>query len=434
MTSATRPDRAARAGRRWRGWLIVLLAALGARAAFLLFLPQVFSRDVVHWSYVARALVDGENPYEVTTFLNWPPLWMTIVWALARIHVHFGVDFVLLVRLTLILIELAVLFRMFRLLALVAPDARATALLVVGICLDPIAVLQICQHGNFDVLVGLWVVLFLIHLVLFQRGGGALDFQLACLFLGLAILTKTVPLVLMPLLIGAARRVSPRARLLGAVLALGPVVLGMSLIYAQAPEGVTRNVLAYRSTGGYFGISGVLELVGLARVASAWGAAFPWLLLAGLAALSSALWRRALRERELVLASALLLAAVPALGPGYSPQYVYWYLPLLVVSFACHGSRWRGLLLASYAIAACTYLVEYALFDSHGSFLVALRPEDPRIARWSAALSTPGAQTLVRLPLFVTFLVLLSAGAVLVWRSRVAPADGVAAGSHSSLA
>ena len=86
------------------------------------------------------------------------------------------------------------------------------------------------------------------------------------------------------------------------------------------------------------------------------------------------------------------------------------------------------MLLASYAIASCTYLVEYALFDSHGSFLVALRPEDPRIAHWSQALSTPGAQTLVRLPLFVSFLALLFAGAVMIWRSRVVPPDGAAAG------
>src|SRR6185503_8397760 len=137
--------------------------------------------------------------------------------------------------LVLILFEIGVLVGTFRLLRLLAPEAKATAILVVGICVNPIAVLLICQHGNFDVLVGLWVVLFLTHLVLFQRGEEARDFLAACAFLGLAILTKTVPLVLIPLLVGAARRVAPRVRAQGAVLLLGPVVLGMSVLYILAP-------------------------------------------------------------------------------------------------------------------------------------------------------------------------------------------------------
>ncbi len=416
--SVAGPDRRGLARRRWRELVVVLLASLAVRGLFLLLMPPVFSEDVAHWSYVAQALVSGQNPYEVTTFLNWPPLWAMILWVLARIHVALGVEFLRLVQVVLILFEMGVLVGAYRLLKLLVPDAKATGILVVGICVNPITVLLICQHGNFDVLVGLWVVLCLTHLVLFQRREDARNFLAACLFLGLAILTKTVPLVLIPLLVGEARRVSSKARALGAALLLGPALLGMSVIYILAPEGVTRNVIEYRSTGGYFGISGVLELVGLARAGALYGAAFPWLLLLGLVALSIGLWRRAVLDGDLVLLGALLLAGVPAVGPGYAPQYMYWYLPLLVVSFACHRGPWRRLVVVSYAIAACTYLVEYALFDSHGSFLVALRPEDSLIAHWSQVLSPPRAQTIVRLPLFVSFLVLLSVGARMIWRRQ----------------
>ena len=37
------------------------------------------------------------------------------------------------------------------------------------------------------------------------------------------------------------------------------------------------------------------------------------------------IWRRGLDARRTVLFAGLLLAAIPALGPGYGAQYVYWF-------------------------------------------------------------------------------------------------------------
>ena len=60
------------------GWL--------ARAAFILLSsPRARSTDVFSWIAVAHELRAGANPYETTTFLNWPPLWLVVIWALDHV-------------------------------------------------------------------------------------------------------------------------------------------------------------------------------------------------------------------------------------------------------------------------------------------------------------------------------------------------------------
>lgn len=49
--------------------------------------------------------------------------------------------------------------------------------------------------------------------------------MLACLFLGMGILSKTVPLILIPLLVGGLRRAASKVKFLGLVLLLGPVTM-----------------------------------------------------------------------------------------------------------------------------------------------------------------------------------------------------------------
>lgn len=391
--------------------------AWAARAAFIYLMPPVFSYDVNHWSEVADALAHGQNPYSVTDYLNWPPLWMQVTWAIGRLSDAAQLPFARILQLVLILIESAVIVALFRLIRLLAPAANIRGLLLAGISLNPVAILLVCQHGNFDVLVGLWVVLFTTQLVLFQRSEDSVEWLVACLFLGLAVLTKTVPLVLAPLLAQGARGLPPKTRWLGAALVLGPVILGMSVIYVLDPNGVTHKVIAYRSIGGYFGISGLSARWGIPQAGMWWAAAFPWVLLGSLVWIGRRLWQQTpLAGRDLLLLPAMLLAAVPALGPGYAPQYMYWYLPLLVTSVACYGGAWRKLLIGFYAVAALTYLVEYGLFGSHGMFLVRLLPSDPLISLWARQWSTPQGQTVVRVPLFLGFVALLVGGAFLLRR------------------
>jgi hypothetical protein len=111
------------------------------------------------------------------------------------------------------------------------------------------------------------------------------------------------------------------------------------------------------------------------------------------------------------LLAALVLLAVPNLGPGYGSQYVYWFLPLLTICYLSFPMRWwRVLLMSTWLIVIATYLVEYGLFKSHGALLLALRPGDAHLKELSQKLSTPAAQTMVRLPMFLAYLLVLACG------------------------
>jgi PA14 domain-containing protein len=385
------------------------------RAIFIAVMPAAFSIDAAHWYEVAQALARGQNPYSTTYHLNWPPLWMQVVGTIGWFSAATELPFQRLLQFTLILFESATMAALFGLLKRVAPAANARVALLVGISLNPIAILLICQHGNFDVLVALWIVLFMTRVIAFEQSADGTDWSIACLFLGLAVLTKTAPLVLAPLLAYGARRLPAKSLALGAVLVAAPAALGMSIIYVLDPRGITQHVLDYRSIGGYFGISGLADLSGSAEVGRWWEAAFPWLLLAGLSWLTRLLWRKPrLTPTDLVLIAAMTLLALPTLGPGYGPQYIYWYLPLLI-AIAAADPGWRKPLVGFYGVAALTYLVEYAMFETHGKFLVRLLPGNPDLARWSAEWSSSSGQTVIRLPIFVGCLMLLTLGG---WRLR----------------
>ncbi len=237
-----------------------------------------------------------------------------------------------------------------------APRENARRILLLGIALNPAAILLVCQQGNFDVLVALWLVLFVGALVDYERTREPIPWLCACLFLGLGILTKTAPLVLTPLLAAGFRRMTPKGRGLGAALLLGPVSLGMSIIYVLAPADVAAKVLAYRSSGGWFG---VLRPASLDRVRC-----LTWRIRSRLLSRARSHPGRAhdrvlaappvRAHAETVMVAALLMAAIPAIGPGYGPQYLYWFGPLLLLSFALFNGRWRRVLATFGVIGALT--------------------------------------------------------------------------------
>ena len=146
-------------------------------------------------------------------------------------------------------------------------------------------------------------------------------------------------------------------------------------------------------------------------------------------------WRRSLGAGESVLLAALLLAAVPALGPGYGPRIAYWYIPPLLATYPLFDGGWRRIVLAFYAVTAATYVVEYAFQRALGRFAVAFAPDSSFLQRVSGRLSTPGATTVVRIPLFIAFLVLLGAGFQrLRARLPARPPMGQPPGPHRELA
>jgi len=390
---------------------LALFIGLVVRLAFIFLTPaDVYSADVNNWQIVVAALQRGLNPYQVTTYLNWPPLWMQLLVGLSRLAAKLNISLFQAVRAFLLVCEAFTVVLTSILLTKTLPLRDHRSLLTVGFALNPVAVLLVCQHCNFDLLVAVWVLLFVLAQVDFQASGHVGDWMASCLYLGLGILTKTVPLVLAPLLLVGIYQLRWKDRILGICLLIGPAALGLSVLYALVPAAVENNVLAYRSARGWFGITGLLDAAQLRSLANWYTQGSPWLFAGGLLILSRFLLKRPrLLPAELVLLGALLLVAVVVFGPGYGPQYGWWYLPLLVASWAFWPGRWRAALLALALVAAVTYVEEYALLPSHGMLLIRMGWGGEWLRR-SRDWWTPPMQSLIRLPLFLTYIMLFYVG------------------------
>lgn len=381
------------------------------RAAVIVTWPRsAHSDDLDSWIRVAHELRSGANPYVTTTIVKWPPFALVVVWLIDRSARALDISFFTAMRVALIGAESAIVVVLYLLLTRFSPARAVRWLLIVGISLNPMAILFVCQHENIDVFVGLFVALALWALVVYEGTNDVVPWLAGCLALGLGAFTKTIPLVLAPLLAPGFRAASRLGRTLGATLFLGPIVLGLSVVFVLAPRAVFDNVFRYRSISGYFGVTGLLRLAHLDGVGRAYDRLFTLVLIASVVMLFRAAWSRGLAASATVLLAGLLLAAIPALGPGYGPQYAYWYIPPLLATYPLFDDVWRRILVGFYAVAAATYVVEYAVVRALGRFLVAFFDESSFLHKVSDRLSTPGAQTLLRLPLFVAFLVLLVTG------------------------
>ena len=401
----------------------MLVVSWLARALFVAAIGDARSSDVGHWEGALEVLDAGRNPYE-TGVLNWPPLWLVVIAGLDAVANQLDLSFLFVLRVYLVVVEsLLVIALYLTLVAAGAERSRVFRALLVGIALNPIAILLTCQHGNSDVQVGLLVTLSVAALITFEKSRDVVYWLLGCLFLGLGALAKTVPLVLAPILAPGARLTSRANKGLGAALLLGPAALGMVIILALAPTHVIDHVIRYRSTRGFFGIGGVLdeEFFGFAGWIQAISGLDPRLwherlftiaVILGVLWLGRRLWRADSPTADrLFLLVATVLMAVVALGPGYGPQYAYWFLPALVATYVLLDGRWRQLLVVAYVVAATTYAVEYALVPWLGAYAEAVAGDTAWLSDASDYLDSPGHLTLIRLPLFAAYLLLLVAGA-----------------------
>ena len=383
---------------------VVLLVGLLVRGVVLVLLPgNAISYDLRAWVEIAGFLAAGRNPYNLQPYLSWPPAWMQIVFFLDQVALRLDVPLTIVIRVFLISVDGVGVVLAARLIRRIAPVPVLWPLLL-GWSLNPIAILLVCQHGNFDGLVAVCILAALLCLLEFLAERDVASWLWACAWLGMGVLLKTIPIALTPLL-ATGRQLSRRAMALGAALVVGPALYGVSVIYALGPGPVRAHVLGYRSLPGWFGISGLLAAAG----AQAWMPFYR--ILFALALGSYMVWiaarmRPGVSPRACVFAAAGILTAIPALGPGYGAQYLAWSLPLLLVLWAIGDRGTRAVLLGFGLVAVATYLCDYALMPSHGAFLPAVS-SDPAVLRLSERVATQEGSTLERLPLFAAYLVLV---------------------------
>jgi hypothetical protein len=241
------------------------------------------------------------------------------------------------------------------------------------------------------------------------------------------------------------------------------------VILVLAPAAVWDNVVTYHSTRGFFGLAGMVRefadfdvrfsgvtlvaAVALAALTIVWRARRPlalgegvllaevavtvlvlWLveaadrtgvadargayatvfaLVLGVAAVATSivLWRGdPPTAPRLFLLAAVALMIVVAFGPGYGPQYAYWFLPALVATYVLLDDGWRWLLRVAWLVAAVTYVVEYALVDYLGAWAAEIFGDGTWVADAGNYLKAPHHLVVARLPLYAVYLVLIAAG------------------------
>jgi hypothetical protein len=397
--------------------LVIVGATWAVRAVAIALWPHgTHSADLDSWKFVALQLEKHQNPYAGTPeILKWPPFALVLVWWIDHVAIHLGVTFFTVMRATLVAAEGAVAVVLYFLMTRFVPAREVRRILLVGICFNPVAILFSVQHENIDVFVGLFVMLGLLALASAGPARDAVGWLAGSLAFGLGVFVKTVPLALVPLLAPGMRRASTLGRVLAVALFFGPVALSLAVMIVFGPHAVIDNVLGYRSISGYFGITGLLDLAHLDGVSRFYSRAFTLVLVGGAMLLFRVFWTRGLDVKRAILFAGLVLAAIPAIGPGYAPQYAYWFMPALIASYPLFDDAWRRILLACYVVASVTFIIDYGLIAGLGHFFNGFFGDTGLVRRLGQRISTPGGETIERLPLFAALLVVLVAGCRRVW-------------------
>lgn len=391
-----------------RSRVVLVLAAsvVVSHGLVTLALPDVRSHDSAAWETVAALLKANQNPYATTEFVSWPPFWMQIVGGLGWVADTTGASFNLVLKVFLAAVEVVAAVALYGVIQRHFPTRRALAVVLIGFTLNPVVVMVQTLHGNFDILVALWVILFLGTMLDHKASDDPVLHLLACFYVGLGILTKTVPVVLVPLLLPGFLAAGRRHRTLAVALVLGPAVLASSVVFALDAGSAAERILRYDSTPGFFGITGLLDAMGADAASRAFADQFRWVLAAVLGAFTVFVVRHGVPLRDdLTRCVACLMALIPVWGSGYGPQYLLWFLPVLVLLHLSGTTLERRLLIAAFVTATLTCIVEYAVIPSHGAFALTSHS-----AGWLHALServsTPAGATLLRLPLFAVLVAL----------------------------
>jgi hypothetical protein len=347
---------------------------------------------------------------------------MQIIYLCKKASSFLNIPFIDAVRAFLIAVESVTAALLSSALLRYAPSSSVNRLLILGIALNPVSIFQVCQHCNFDVLVGFWILLAVYMLLRYQEKFEPGFWLFACFALGMGVLTKTIPLCLTPLLLLSIRKLKRMEILIGMFFLFFPVILALSVVYVMDPQNISAKVLGYRSGGYAFGFSGLFASFGLTRWLSLWPFIFEVIYGAVWIAIGIWLWRKeTLTPEKVVLLATLLLMAIPALGPGYGLQYVYWFLPLLVLAYGFGDKSIRLFTLLFYAVTTIIYTIEYAFdYNTFGAFFLEIIQTE-KLVKFGLWIATAPHQTFLTLPLWVMYLASLAVLGIKIAKNPAAP-------------
>jgi hypothetical protein len=378
-----------------------------------------YSLDLRHYLEVQEILDRAGNPYVDTSYLNYGPLWVQVLWVLRRMSDFSGIPREIMIKLFNVLADTVSAALIYSIGCRVLEAKRVFWLVFFGFVVNPVLLTLTCLHGSFDSLV---MALLLATVDLLFRGtyhqAGQNYWFGSCLVLGYGIIAKTVPVLAFPLLLTEWVKKRWSELLLGAAIFLTPIMVGFSTLYALFPVDVKLKVFNYTSVPGYFGFTGIFRLVGLGE---GWDADYAGvfkcvlLLVFLIEVFFTVVVDRNSSTRPPVELLVLNFLFLVVFGPGFGPQYLLWICPLVLVQ----------LLLGANDKSSSKYRLGAYFFYVVASFTVPF--EYLRSSSLAGALATPpnavlGYQqvqansTILRLPLFLSMLYLFRLQLVLVVR------------------
>lgn len=303
--------------------------------------------DVARYHKVAEAVLAGQlNPYELPRLYPYPPVWVWFEAGSEWLARASGLPFPVLVKLPVVVADLAIVC-----LLLGWPGAGAAA--AWAYALNPVSLLVTGFHGQFDAM-----MLACVLLALRLHGQGRRD--ASALALAAAIALKSFPILLLPLFLAQVGGVRAAARY--TLLALGPVAALLApYALADAPA-LARELLGYGGVADFGWIALVRGLDWLRSGTLARSEARHWPLLvpaaklaflAGYGVLLALLWRERPRRPLPQSALAVFLCFLVLYG-ALSAQYLLWVVPLAALA--------ADIFLVAYSTAASLALIGFYAF------------------------------------------------------------------------
>jgi len=318
---------------------VLLGTAFVLRTVPAVVLQQGTAYEMHLFQEIARDLLAGENVLSRLPYLPFLVYWIA---ASEWLGCTIGLDFTFWIKLPSIVADvllLLVLDRHFRNQETPVPIASKALLLY---ALNPVTMLVSGYHGQFDLIPTVFLVL---SIVLLAQRSRTMNIVLASLSLGLGILAKTWPgLMVLCVMVGRQLRnrekvtfvagvaVIPFLGLLASVLAFGDGVPEFVSLVRQALQAG-----AIPGWWGYTGLaSGIRWLAGLP--VGQFGPLMRYKLLIVFVPVLSVVWLT--RKMELRCSTFWSLLALFIVAPGFGLQSLSWLVPFFVMGLGWSGIGW----------------------------------------------------------------------------------------------
>ncbi len=309
-------------------WPVVAVVAVVVRLLPALWLPVGAGYDIESFKLVTDALLAGQEVY--TSVLGrhpYLPLQMYLMGGTAWLGDLVGLPYVVSIKLPAVLADGAIAALITTSLSRDGRRPASAAAFGLLYALNPISLLVTSYHGQFEAI----TLLLLVLAWRSWRFGRHAAWSATAL--GLAILNKTWPVILLPVF--WIRQRSWRDRILYATLALGIPLAGILfylVVFEASPVPMLRRALTHRGVAGYWGPGAIIDP--LTAIYTAGRPLFDTLvalrnvLLAGAAVL--ALW---ITRRDSALDAILtVILSIFMITVGFGIQWLVWPVPFALLA------------------------------------------------------------------------------------------------------